>query len=131
MTENRENWLYPDASGLYFPHDGFIMRASDGKQYDYEEECELLNMYDKKYNEYRNDVLRLEKENEQLKSDNKDFAKRYRELFNKYIKLQKENKELKQSDKDAWNLIRYIYNEIKEDGYMDWGRIQDLVEFEE
>ena len=43
MTENRENWLYPDASGLYFPHDGFIMRASDGKQYDYEEECELLN----------------------------------------------------------------------------------------
>lgn len=69
MTENRENWLYPDASGLYFPHDGFIMRATDGKQYDYEEECGLLNEYDKKYNECRNDVLRLEKENEQLKTE--------------------------------------------------------------
>ena len=67
MIENRENWLYPNASGLYFTHDGFIMRARDGKQYDYEEECELLNGYDKKYNECRNDVLRLEKENEQLK----------------------------------------------------------------
>ena len=64
MTENRENWLYPDASGLYFPHDGFVMRASNGKQYDIDEECELLNEYDKKYNEYRNDVLRLEKEKE-------------------------------------------------------------------
>lgn len=32
MTENRENWLYSGASGLYFQHDGFVMRASDGKQ---------------------------------------------------------------------------------------------------
>ena len=40
-----------------------------------------------------------------------------------------ENEQLKQSNKDAWNLIQFIYNEIKEDGYMDWGRIQDLVEF--
>lgn len=46
MTKNRENWLYSDASGLYFQHDGFVMRASDGKQYDIEEECELLNKYD-------------------------------------------------------------------------------------
>lgn len=45
------------------------------------------------------------------------------------LDLEKENNELKQSNKDAWNLIRFIYNEIKEDGYMDWGRIQDLVEF--
>ena len=59
-----------------------------------------LNEYDEKYHEYRDDVLRLEKENEQLK----------------------------QSNKDAWSLIRFIYNEIKEDGSMDWGRIQDLVE---
>jgi len=43
--------------------------------------------------------------------------------------LHEENEQLKQSNKDAWNLIRFIYNEIKEDGYMDWGRIQDLVEF--
>ena len=43
MTENRKNWLYPEASGLYFPHDGFVMRATDGKQYDIDEECELLN----------------------------------------------------------------------------------------
>ena len=47
----------------------------------------------------------------------------------KIKKLEKENKKLKQSNKDAWNLIRFIYNEIKEDGSMDWGRIQDLVEF--
>ena len=50
--------------------------------------------------------------------------------FVENFNLKKENKELKQSNKDAWNLIQYIYNEIKEDGYMDWGRIQDLVEFE-
>lgn len=43
MTENRKNWLYLEASGLYFPHDGFVMRATDGKQYDIDEECELLN----------------------------------------------------------------------------------------
>ena len=48
------------------------------------------------------------------------------DLLNDYAE---ENEELKQSNKDAWNLIRFIYNEIKEDGYMDWGRIQDLVEF--
>lgn len=53
MTENRKNWLYPEASGLYFPHDGFVMRATDGKQYDIDEECELLN--------------ELHEENEQLK----------------------------------------------------------------
>lgn len=44
MNENRKNWLYPDASGLYFSHDGFVMNAIDGTQYDIEEECELLNM---------------------------------------------------------------------------------------
>ena len=43
--------------------------------------------------------------------------------------LAEENEQLKQSNKDAWNLIRFIYNEIKEDGYIDWERIQDLVEF--
>ena len=47
----------------------------------------------------------------------------------KIKELEKENEQLNQSYKDAWNLIRFIYNEIKEDGYMDWGRIQDLVEF--
>ncbi|MBQ6219935.1 MAG: hypothetical protein IJH63_00800 [Methanobrevibacter sp.] len=44
--------------------------------------------------------------------------------------LAEENEQLKQSNKDAWDLIRFIYNEIKEDGYMDFGRIKDLVEFE-
>ena len=106
---NKENWLYPEASGLYFPHDGFIMRASDGKQYDYEEECELLNEYDKKYNEYRNDVLRLEKENEQLNNENKSFKAEIEQLkkcYNNVLdemdtlaevndKTYKENKELK------------------------------------
>ena len=86
MTENRENWLYPEASGLYFPHDGFIMRASDGKQYDYEEECELLNEYHKGYNECRDDVLRLEKENEQLKSEINSFKKEVMTVIARYWK---------------------------------------------
>ena len=51
-------------------------------------------------------------------------------LNDKSNRLEKENEQLKQSNKDAWNLIRFIYNEIKEDGSMDWGRIQDLVVFE-
>lgn len=38
--------------------------------------------------------------------------------------------ELNEQNKDAWNLIRFIYNEIKENGSMDFGRINDLVEFE-
>lgn len=50
----------------------------------------------------------------------------YQTLYEQQLGI---NKELKQSNKDALNLIRFIYNEIKEDGYMDWGRIQDLVEF--
>ena len=62
MTENKENWLYSDASGLYFVHDGFIMRATDGKQYDIEEECDLLN-------ELFNKTEQLKKENEELKSE--------------------------------------------------------------
>ena len=60
------------------------------------EMIDLSNKYDKEYNICHNDVLRLEKENEQLKFDIKDCAKRYKGLFNKYIKLQKENKTLKQ-----------------------------------
>lgn len=52
-------------------------------------------------------------------------------ICDKLNEVAEENKELKQSNKDAWNLIRFIYNEIKEDGSMDWWRIQDLVEFEE
>ena len=91
MTENRENWLYSDASGLYFPHDGFIMRATDGKQYDIDEECELLNEYHKGYNECRDDVLRLEKENEQLKNKLKFFM----ELNKPYGDIIKENEQLK------------------------------------
>lgn len=122
MTENRKNWLYPEASGLYFPHDGFVMRASDGKQYDYEEECELLNEYDKKYNEYLKDVLRLEEELDYYKTKCSSLEQG---LFHQDKKIAK----LKQSNNDAWNLIQYIYNEVKEDGYMDWERIQDLVEF--
>lgn len=44
--------------------------------------------------------------------------------------LNDENKQLKQSHKEAWDLIKYIYDEIKEDGSMDYGRIRDLVVFE-
>ena len=89
MTDNRENWLYPHASGLYFPHDGFIMRATDGKQYDYEEQCELLNEYHNEYNECRNDVLRLEKENEQLKNRLKDWHQRTYRAYEYFDILEK------------------------------------------
>ena len=44
--------------------------------------------------------------------------------------LYEENEQLKCSNKDAWDLIQFIYNEIKEDGSMDFGRVKDLVEFE-
>ena len=93
MTENKENWLYPDASGLYFPHDGFIMKASDGKQYDYEEECELLNEYDKKYNKYCKDVLRLEEEVDYYKTKCSSLEEG---LFQQDRKIAKFEKELKE-----------------------------------
>ena len=97
-----------------------------------------------KHNQY------LEKENEQLKQQLKickDARQSYKQDWKSCVSycdtykdeihtlkdnvqgLIEENKQLKQSNKDAWNLIQFIYNEIKEDGYMDWGRIQDLVEF--
>ena len=60
MTENKKNWLYPEASGLYFSHDGFVMRATDGKQYDIDDECELLN--------------ELHEENKQLKQFQQQVA---------------------------------------------------------
>jgi hypothetical protein len=51
-------------------------------------------------------------------------------IANYWNGLYKENEELKQSNENAWNLIQFIYNEIKEDGSMDFGRIRDLVELE-
>ena len=129
MTENRENWLYPEASGLYFPHDGFIMRATDGKQYDYEEECELLNEYDKKYNEYRNDVLRLEKENDKLKQQNKILRTNVGKLTDdvKYLRNlpsthQKENKQLKEENKE----LRILITTLKEQYQKFKARLNDL-----
>lgn len=90
-----------------------------------EEVTDRLNKYDKEYRDCYNDVLRLEKENEKLKNRLKFFM----ELNKPYGDIIKENEQLKQSNKDAWNLIQFIYEEIKKDGSMDWGRIQDLVEF--
>ena len=81
------------------------------------------------WNNVVNLLNELNDECEFLEIENESFehsATLYAELYHKSLK---ENKELKQSNKDAWNLIQFIYNEIKEDGYMDWGRIQDLVEF--
>ena len=92
---------------------------------------------------YCKDIASLEKENEQLNNENKSFKAEIEQLkkcYNNVLdemdtlaevndKTYKENKELKQSNKDAWNLIQFIYEEIKEEGSMDWERIQDLVEF--
>ena len=91
MTGNRKNWLYPEAYGLYFPHDGFVMRATDGKQYDIDEECELLN--------------ELHDENEQLKSDY-DTLKIQDDARKQHQKeLMKENEELKKEVKQLKNKI--------------------------
>lgn len=68
-------------------------------------------------------------ENKQLGAEVSETSYEYNMLILEHQKLEKENKELKQSNKDAWNLIQFIYEEIKEEGSMDWGRIQDLVEF--
>lgn len=67
----------------------------------------------------------------ELNDENKELKVTMGEMEDYLARMEEENKELKQSNKDAWNLIRFIYNEIKEDGSMDWWRIQDLVEFEE
>lgn len=88
MTENKENWLYSDASGLYFVHDGFIMRATDGKQYDIEEECDLLN-------ELSDKNRQLEKENEQLKNDYATFKLQDKDRYEYCNELKKENDRLK------------------------------------
>ncbi len=113
MTENRENWLYPNASGLYFPHDGFIMRATDGKQYDYEEECELLNELNDENEQFkmmiatlRNTILDqedLEQKNKELqfqlnllREQANEFHRGARENANRVGQLKKEKKELKQ-----------------------------------
>ena len=103
MTENRENWLYPDASGLYFPHDGFIMRASDGKQYDYEEECELLN-------EYLKDVLRLEEEVDYYKTKCSSLEEGLFQQDREIAKLKKENNELQLIKQFAENNGICIFN---------------------
>ena len=72
----------------------------------------------------------LAEENEQLKSE-LDNCKECLDLNrSSCARHMKENEQLKQSNKDAWELIQFIYNEIKEDGSMDWGRLQDLVVFE-
>lgn len=82
-------------------------------------------------------LIELEKENEQLKtvinryekySNKKNDELNFRQLD--ILKLKEENEQLKCSNKDAWDLIQFIYNEIKEDGSMDFGRIKDLVELE-
>ena len=60
----------------YFPHN-----------LDYDECIRLLNEYDKKYNEYRNDVLRLEKENEELKQENEGLKEKLCEFGVSDVKI--------------------------------------------
>lgn len=55
--------------------------------------AESFEYYRKKIKE--NHLNTIEKENEQLKSDNKNYVKRYGELFDEYTKLKEKNKELK------------------------------------
>ena len=103
-TENYEN--------AYFENDKFLC---------YEDDYDTIL---KRLNE-------LAEENKGLKQEVQEQERRKWACLKEAHRLDLENKQLKQSNKDAWNLIRFIYNEIKEDGSMDWWRIQDLVEFEE
>ena len=75
------------------------------------------------YSAMRKELLKYKKENEQLK-EGLDYFKSKNDSLKTIIF------ELKKSEKEAWDLIKYIYNEIKNDGSMDYDRIQDLVEFE-
>ena len=72
-------------------------------------------------------IMFLNEQNDAIEKLIKDEKYWEQKAIKRITELEKENKELQQSNKDAWNLIQFIYNEIKEDGYMDWGRIQDLV----
>ena len=103
MTEKRENWLYPDASGLYFPHDGFIMRATDGKQYGYEEECDLLN--------------KLTEENKELKKGKTRYELLYRhskeEISNRILSI-KEHIENCSDNQVKQSLQELFYSEVIE-----------------
>ena len=53
-------------------------------------------------------VQRLAKENEQLKSDNKCYVKRYSELFEGYIACKKENEQLRKDLIDHSALIKML-----------------------
>jgi len=79
----------------------------------------------------------LHEENQSFEIHSKWQGEKYSELLDSFTNMKKklqlvkkENEQLKCSNKDAWDLIQFIYNEIKEDGSMDFGRIKDLVELE-
>lgn len=91
--------------------------------------CKLCNQMDKDNQEYIDELDEIFKWYKEYYGETILDTKMGWNKDNKISKLEKENEQLKQSNKESWNLIRFIYNEIKEDGYMDWGRIQDLVEF--
>ena len=108
------------------------MHISDGnKILTYRECVDLLNNLFEENEELKKENEQLERENTATWQENQQIIKEgVIPHQNKIQQLQKENEQLKQSNKDAWDLIQFIYNEIKEDGSMDWGRIQDLVVFE-
>ena len=106
-------------------HETIQSLISDSEKY-----RKLSIQFDNRNKELVSKNALLEKENEQLKSE-LDNCKECLDLNrSSCARHMKENEQLKQSNKDAWELIQFIYNEIKEDGSMDWGRLQDLVVFE-
>ena len=87
-----------------------------------EEVTDRLNKYNKEYLDCHNDVLRLEKENEQLKQSYKEFedecqstfnamSRKQNDLYRKNFKLKEENEQLEQQLKDY---IKDITIEVKE-----------------
>lgn len=51
------------------------------------------------------------------------------DVVDRLNELNDENNRLKKSLKISDDLILFIYNEIKEEGSMDYWRIKDLIEF--
>lgn len=64
----------------------------------------------------------------EVADENKELKKEVQEQERRKWACLKEAHRLDLENERAWNLIRFIYNEIKEDGYMGWKRIQDLEE---
>ena len=142
MTENKrfENRLNRDIKKFHALNPVWDNELKDA--WNIFEMIDLLNNYDKEYKSCLNDVLRLEKENEQLKQSYKEFEdecqstfntmnRKQNDLYRKNFKLKEENEQLKQFKQSVFNLIDKSLEKDKHDYEMTYedylnGRIEVL-----